>query len=469
MQQFAKEIASAISWLHDDKGIIHGDLHPGNILIHQHTIKIADFGCSRLDGLVIYKKDKAYGVMLYMDPKILKDHSVDLTKKSDIYSLAVLFWQLTSCKPPFESETEIGLKIRIINGQREIPIPNTNSEYLKLYQKCWELEPDDRPDISEIVTILKSISPEKNNTIANFEESEITKELVENYSLSCQLLRLETDTENTLKILLDDVKLQIKCYEPQNFKKLTEISFGGFASVYAADWKNATIFAIKKFRNSCSMEEIINEVFLTEKVDFHPNIIKFCGVTKFKDEKNYSLVLEYANGGTLREYLRNNAITFEWKNQLEFAKEIASAISWLHDDKGIIHGDLHPGNILIHQHTIKIADFGCSRLDGSVIYKKEKAYGVMLYMDPKILKDHSVDLTKKSDIYSLVVLFWQLTSCKPPFDSETEIGLKIRIINGQREIPIPNTNSEYVKLYQTSCSTRFTILINTRILEYINA
>ncbi|PKY20536.1 kinase-like protein [Rhizophagus irregularis] len=154
------------------------------------------------------------------------------------------------------------------------------------------------------------------------------------------LLRLETDTENTLKILLDDVTLQVNCYEPQNFKKLSEISSGGFASVYAADWKNATIFAIKKFRNSCSMEEIINEVFLTEKVDFHPNIIKFCGVTKFKDEKNYSLVLEYANGGTLGEYLRNNAITFEWKNQLEFAKEIASAISWLHDDKGIIHGDL---------------------------------------------------------------------------------------------------------------------------------
>ncbi|CAB5179800.1 unnamed protein product [Rhizophagus irregularis] len=170
-----------------------------------------------------------------------------------------------------------------------------------------------------------------------------------------ELLRLETDTENTLKILLDDVTLQVNCYEPQNFKKLSEISSGGFASVYAADWKNATIFAIKKFRNSCSMEEIINEVFLTEKVDFHPNIIKFCGVTKFK----------------------------------EFAKEIASAISWLHDDKGIIHGDLHPA-----------------------------------------------------------VLFWQLTSCKPPFDSETEIGLKIRIINGQREIPIPNTNGEYVKLYQ---------------------
>ena len=78
-------------------------------------------------------------------------------------------------------------------------------------------------------------------------------------------------------------------------------------------------------------------------------------------------------------------------------------------------------------------------------------------MDPKILNDHSCDLTKKSDIYSLAVLFWQLTSCKPPFDSETEIGLNIRIINGEREIPIPNTNDEYVKLYQSKYKFLVTI------------
>jgi len=58
------------------------------------------------------------------------------------------------------------------------------------------------------------------------------------------------------------------------------------------------------------------------------------------DETNYSLVLEYAEGGTLGKYLRDNTITFKWESQLKFAKEIASAISWLHVDKGIIHGDL---------------------------------------------------------------------------------------------------------------------------------
>ena len=57
------------------------------------------------------------------------------------------------------------------------------------------------------------------------------------------------------------------------------------------------------------------------------------------DEKNYSLVLEYADGGTLGEYLKNNATTFGWEGQLKFAKEISSAILCLYDNK-IVHRDL---------------------------------------------------------------------------------------------------------------------------------
>ncbi|PKY57912.1 kinase-like protein, partial [Rhizophagus irregularis] len=151
-----------------------------------------------------------------------------------------------------------------------------------------------------------------------------------------------------LKILLDDEVLQIihSCYDSQDFKNLTEIDSGGSALVYDVYWKSTSRFAIKKFNQSSNKESIINEIHLTGMVNSHQNIIQFYGITKLKDEMNYSLVLEYADGGTLRNYLRNT-ITFEWDIQLRFSKEIASAISWLHDYKEIIHGDLHPNNILI--------------------------------------------------------------------------------------------------------------------------
>ncbi|CAB4428313.1 unnamed protein product [Rhizophagus irregularis] len=64
-----------------------------------------------------------------------------------------------------------------------------------------------------------------------------------------------------------------------------------------------------------SEEDIIKEIHLTGLVNLHPNIIQFYGVTKLKDEVNYSLVLEYAEDGTLRKYLRDNAIGFGWKDQ----------------------------------------------------------------------------------------------------------------------------------------------------------
>ncbi|CAB4437607.1 unnamed protein product [Rhizophagus irregularis] len=168
------------------------------------------------------------------------------------------------------------------------------------------------------------------------------------------------------------------------------------------------MFAIKKFVGNSNKEAIINEIHLTGLVNLHPNIIQFYGVTKLNDEINYSLVLEYAEGGTLRKYLRDNTIIFKWESQLKFAKEISSGISWLHVDKGIIHGNLHPENILIQKDTIKLADFGRSCLNGSV-----------------------------STNYKFVTLYKKCWQHEP--DERPDIHQVISEINNIESINVPNT------------------------------
>ena len=107
-------------------------------------------------------------------------------------------------------------------------------------------------------------------------------------------------------------------------------------------------------------------------------------------------------------------------------------------------------------------DFGLSlQLQQSVYHYTNKAYGVIPYMDPKTFNREIVDgkrlykLSKKSDVYSLGVLFWELTSGSSPFNFEemnskhSKHTLMLEILKGRREKSIPNTNAKFVKLYQS--------------------
>ncbi|CAB5361469.1 unnamed protein product [Rhizophagus irregularis] len=162
----------------------------------------------------------------------------------------------------------------------------------------------------------------------------------------------------------------IKYYEYEHFSKIRTIGSGAYSDVYRAKWKHTEkVFALKAFRNKerkdITLKEIIHEFKLQRKVDFHENIIRFFGISN--RNKDYVMVLECAVDGHLRNYLKNQTLT--WHDKINLAYQLASAVLCLHDE-GIIHCDLHSNNILINQHGLREAHIPNTPIDYLQLYSE---------------------------------------------------------------------------------------------------
>ncbi|CAI2179331.1 3994_t:CDS:2, partial [Funneliformis geosporum] len=108
-----------------------------------------------------------FGVLPYVDPKRFdrqrkNDNTFQpymLNKKSDVYSVGVLLWEISSGRPPFYvkgEEYDFTLAMDIIQGLRESVIPGTPEFYVNIYTECWDGEPENRPAINKIVDSLNA-------------------------------------------------------------------------------------------------------------------------------------------------------------------------------------------------------------------------------------------------------------------------------------------------------------------------
>jgi hypothetical protein len=102
-----------------------------------------------------------------------------------------------------------------------------------------------------------------------------------------------------------------------------------------------------------------------------------------------------------------------------------------------------------------LADFGLSKRIEKASKSQSKLFGIVPYVDPKSFSRQrnnnqvqTYSLIKKSDIYSVGVLLWEISSGQPPFCNDPyDICLAMEILQGLREAPTPNTPEDYIKIY----------------------
>ncbi|PKC02218.1 kinase-like protein [Rhizophagus irregularis] len=258
-----------------------------------------------------------------------------------------------------------------------------------------------------------------------------------------------------------DMKIKdgnIDYVEYGEFSNVEKVGEGAFGIINSAYWGSCGIkIAIKALINNSSvdkniMDEFVKELKNLKKVSFHPNINGFFGISKEPLSNKYAMVLEYADQGNLREYLKIHINNLQWSDKIRMALDIVCGLKCLHF-KHIIHRDLHAKNILVNNHKLMIADFGSSKQLSEATSvsanSKNDIIGMIEYMEPQCFKNIEYKKTKKSDIYSLGVLLWEISSGRPPFLGYHRNILAFHIgFNNLRENPIDGTPQDYQKLYQ---------------------
>uniref|UniRef100_A0AAQ4R5U4 MAP/microtubule affinity-regulating kinase 3 n=1 Tax=Gasterosteus aculeatus aculeatus TaxID=481459 RepID=A0AAQ4R5U4_GASAC len=181
--------------------------------------------------------------------------------------------------------------------------------------------------------------------------------------------------------------------------------------------------------NPNSLQKLFREVRIM-KILNHPNIVKLFEV--IETERTLYLVMEYASGGEVFDYLVAHGRMKEKEARSKF-RQIVSAVQYCHQ-KHIVHRDLKAENLLLDADmNIKIADFGFSN-EFTMGNKLDTFCGSPPYAAPELFQGKKYD-GPEVDVWSLGVILYTLVSGSLPFDGQNLKELRERVLRGKYRIP----------------------------------
>ncbi len=216
------------------------------------------------------------------------------------------------------------------------------------------------------------------------------------------------------------------------YKIIDMIGGGGMANVYLAhDVILDRDVAVKMLRLDFVNDEEFIRRFHREAQSatslVHPNIVNIYDVGE--EEDLYYIVMEYVNGQTLKQYIQKNS-PLEVEKALDIMKQLTSAITHAHQNN-IVHRDIKPHNILVdNMGNVKITDFGIAMaLEATSITQTNSVLGSVHYLSPEQARGGMAN--KKSDIYSLGIVMFELLTGRLPFSGESAVSIALKHLQSE--------------------------------------
>ena len=217
--------------------------------------------------------------------------------------------------------------------------------------------------------------------------------------------------------------------DPSHLTLADKIGEGGFAVVFKAYLKikdESVIPVAAKRLDGYDRTEIDNLSKLR-----HPNIIAYYGY--LLDDQSLTtittIVTELAENGDLKSYLRSSTDPLTDDLSRKWIIEAARGIQYLHQ-KGVVHRDVKSANYLImSENTLQLGDFGLAKeLDDTMSTVSD---GTVRWMAPEVIQD--LKRSKRSDVYSYVIVVWEILHRERPFDSfESDHAVMTAVCDRQR-------------------------------------